>query len=290
MRFPILLFLFLHIFKPLLAQDASFRVMTFNIRLPHTGDGIYYWDERRPHVASMIQFHEVDLLGVQEAHRRQLDEMVADMPEYAWFGVCRTDGSTNPKPDNEFSAILYRKDRFDRLDGNTFWLSETPDVPGSKSWDSALPRIVTWAKFKDKVTGNIFFHFNTHFDHIGAQARLESAKMILANMKTIAGDMPVVVTGDFNSYETDAPYLAMIDSLTAYNVTDAITISKLPHHGPMATFAGNFQISGMIDHRIDYIFVRPNIDVLRHGILSDNWNGNLASDHLPVLAELTIDN
>ena len=262
--------------------------MTFNIRLPHPGDGIYYWDERRPHVASVIQFHQADLVGVQEAHRRQLDEMVADMPEYEWFGVCRTEGSTHPNPDGEFSAILYCKDRFERLDGNTFWLSETPDVPGSKGWDAALPRIVTWAKFKDKLTGKIFFHFNTHFDHIGEVARLESSKLILQKMKTIAGEMPVIVTGDFNSYETDPPYLAMIDSSSTYHVTDAITISKLPHHGPLATFAGNFQISGMIDHRIDYIFVRKKIEVIRHGILSDSWNGNLASDHLPVLAEIKI--
>ena len=92
MRFLILLCLFLLLLTPITAQDASFNVMTFNIRLPHPGDGIFYWDERRPHVASMIQFHQVDLLGVQEAHRLQLDEMVADMPEYEWFGVCRTDG------------------------------------------------------------------------------------------------------------------------------------------------------------------------------------------------------
>ena len=288
MRYFILLLSFLHLLKPIAAQDSCFRVMTFNIRLPNPGDGIFYWDERRLHVASMIQFHQVDLLGVQEAHRRQLDEMVADMPEYEWFGVCRTDGFAQPNPDGEFSAILYRKDRFERLDGSTFWLSETPDVPGSKGWDAALPRIVTWAKFKDKRTGKIFFHFNTHFDHIGEVARLESAKLILQKIKSMTGETPVVLTGDFNSFETDPPYLAMIDPTSTYHVTDAITISKLPHHGPMATFAGNFQISGMIDHRIDYIFVRNKIDVLRHGILSDNWNGNLASDHLPVIAEIKI--
>ncbi len=288
MRLYLMLILSVMTLPSAIGQDASIRVMTFNIRLPNPGDGIFYWDERRPHVASMIQFHQVDLLGVQEAHRRQLDEMVADMPEYEWFGVCRTDGSTHPNPDGEFSAILYRKDRFERLDGNTFWLSETPDVPGSKGWDAALPRIVTWAKFKDKQTGKIFFHFNTHFDHIGEVARLESAKLILQKIKTIAGEMPVVLTGDFNSFETDAPYLALIDPSSAYHVTDAITISKMPHHGPLATFAGNFQISGMIEHRIDYIFVRNKIDVLRHGILSDSWNGNLASDHLPVIAEIKI--
>src|SRR5688500_16875247 len=120
--------------------------MSFNIRYPNPNDKDHYWDNRRPLVASMIRFHEVDLIGVQEAHRRQLDEMVTDMPEYTWFGLCRTDGSTTPNPDNEFSAILYRKDRFELLDGNTFWLSETREKPGSVSWDAAFPRIVTWAK------------------------------------------------------------------------------------------------------------------------------------------------
>ena len=271
------------------AQGNSLNVMTFNLRYPNPDDGAFYWDIRRPHVESIIQFHQIDLLGVEEAHRRQLDEMVSDMPEYEWFGVCRTDGSTHPNPDGEFSAILYRKDRFERLDGNTFWLSPTPDVPGSKGWDAALPRIVTWAKFKDKTTGKIFFHFNTHFDHMGELARLESAKLILQKVKQIAGEMPVVVTGDFNSYEIDPPYLTLTDKTSSYSLTDAITVSKIPHHGPMATFAGNFQISGMIDHRIDYIFIRNQVEVFRHAILSDSWNGNLASDHLPVLAEIKID-
>jgi endonuclease/exonuclease/phosphatase family metal-dependent hydrolase len=132
--------------------------------------------------------------------------MVKDMPEYSWFGVCRTDGSTNPVPDGEFSAILYRKDRFELLDGNTFWLSETPEEKGSVGWDAALPRIVTWVKFKDKQTGKVFFHFNTHFDHIGVVARNESAKLLKQRAHSIAGDTPVIITGDFNCGENEQPY------------------------------------------------------------------------------------
>ena len=284
----ILLIAFILSINLLHAQDSSLNVMSFNIRYPNPGDGIHYWDSRRPFVASMIRYNEVDLLGVQEAHRRQLNEIVSDMPEYEWFGVCRTDGSTNPVPDNEFSAILYRKDRFERLDGNTFWLSETPEVIASVGWDAALPRIVTWAKFKDRSTGKIFFHFNTHFDHMGEIARNESAKLLLQQIESIAGKIPVVITGDFNCSDSDRPYQTLTRDTNACQLTDALHISKILHHGPMSTFAGNFQASGMIDHRIDFIFTSKSVSVLKHAILSDSWNGNLASDHLPVLVRLIV--
>lgn len=272
------------------AQDSSITIMSYNIRLPHLADGIHYWDNRRPLVVATIQFHEVDILGVQEAYRRQLDEMVADMPQYEWFGVSRTDGTIAPNPDNEFSAILYRKDRFTRLDGNTFWLSKTPEIAGSVGWDAALPRIVTWAKFKDKVSGYMFFHFNTHFDHIGTEARTESAKLLLKNIEIIAGNMPVVITGDFNCGETDLPYLTLTNINDRYHLTDALHASHFPHYGPLATFAGSFMESGLNDHRIDFIFIQNNINVIKHGILATSWHGRLASDHLPVLAKIKMPN
>jgi endonuclease/exonuclease/phosphatase family metal-dependent hydrolase len=272
-----------------IAQHDSFRVMSFNIRLPVQSDGINYWDLRRPLVTSTIRYHEADIIGVQEAFRRQLDEMTSDMPEYAWFGVCRTDGSVQPNPDSEFSAILYRKDRFERLDGSTFWLSPTPAVAGSKGWDAAFPRIVTWAKFRDVISGKTFFCFNTHFDHIGEQAREESAKLLLQKMNEIAGKEPVILSGDFNSTDTSKPYLLLTDPQSTYSMTDGLYVSKSAHHGPMGSFSGSFSLPGVDHNRIDFIFIRNNISVLKHAILSDSWDGRLPSDHLPVLAEVRID-
>ena len=289
MRYVLLVTLLCLLVPELSGQDASFRVMTFNIRLPVPDDGINYWDNRRPLVASIIRYHEADIIGVQEAFRRQLDEMTTDMPEYAWIGVCRADGSLQPKPDGEFSAILYRKDRFELLDGHTFWLSTTPAVAGSKGWDAALPRIATWAKFKDKKTGKTFFCFNTHFDHIGVNARMESAKLLLAKMKAIAGDNAVILTGDFNSIETDEPYQLITGDGGDYKMTDALYSSALPHHGPMGSFSGSFMLPGVGTNRIDFIFTRAHITVLKHAILSDSWDGRLPSDHLPVLAEVFIE-
>lgn len=172
------LFLLLH--TCILAQP-SISVMSYNIRYNNPADGINNWDNRRSLVVSTIRFHEADIIGLQEAMRNQLDNLSDDMPEYAWFGVCRNDGTMDPKPDGEFSAILYRKDRFELLEGNTFWLSEHPDVVGVKGWDAALPRIVTWVKLKDKQSKTGYF-FNTHFDHMGESARVESAKLLLQNL------------------------------------------------------------------------------------------------------------
>ncbi len=270
------------------ASGQPFRVMTYNIRLPVESDGINYWDNRRPLVASLIGYHQPDLIGVQEAFRRQLDEITADHPEYTWFGVCRTDGTMQPNPDGEFSAILYRKDRFEQLEGNTFWLSPTPDVPGSKGWDAALPRIVTWVKLRDKQSGKIFFMFNTHFDHIGEVARLESARLITQQIRAIAGEASVVLTGDFNSEENSAPYQWITRGEHGLDLKDAIYTSQQPHHGPRGTFSGSFTLPGVGNYRIDFIFTTGQFRVLKHAILSDSWDGRLASDHLPVLAEMEL--
>lgn len=272
-----------------MGQPLSLRIMSYNLRLPVASDGINYWDNRRPMVVSLIRFYDIDILGVQEAFRRQLDELILDMPEYDWFGVCRTDGTIHPNPDNEFSAILFRKDRFERIDGSTFWLSETPDMVGSKGWDAALPRIVTWAKFKDNQTNKIFFHFNTHFDHIGELARAESSKLLLIKVSEIAGDMPVLITGDFNCSDSAEPYRLITDTSAALHFTDALHATAMPHHGPTGTFSSSFRIPGVGDRRIDYIFFRNNISVLKHAILSDSWDGRLPSDHLPVFAEIRMD-
>ncbi|MBK7871628.1 MAG: endonuclease/exonuclease/phosphatase family protein [Saprospiraceae bacterium] len=269
------------------AQPEALNIMTFNIRLATTDDGYNYWKNRTELVRSMIQYHEAEIVGLQEAMKVQLDDLAKMLPDYEWFGLCRTDGTTNPNPDNEFSAILYKKDRFERLDGATFWLSETPEKPGSKSWDAAITRIVTWAKFRDKQSGKEFFHFNTHFDHVGTKAREESAKIILEKMAEIAGDAPIVLTGDFNCNETETPYRVITDKNDKRHLQDAMLVSKMPHHGPLSTWSG-FSFPGVPGRRIDFIFVKNKVEVLKHAILSDSWSGRFPSDHLPVISRLVI--
>ena len=259
--------------------DSTLRVMTFNIRYNNPDDGEHAWPHRKERVASVIRFHEADLVGMQEALQGQIDDLEALLPEYAWFGVGRDDGATA----GEFSPIFYRKDRFDLIDQATFWLSETPEVVGSQGWDAALPRIVTWGRFRDNRTGTAFFLFNTHFDHRGAQARTESARLLLAQIDALAADAPVVVTGDFNVEPTTEAYRVMVEELG-----DARLRSATPPHGPDETYWGFTVETDEEGRQIDYIFVSPDVGVERFGVLTDHWNGHFPSDHLPVLAEVAL--
>ena len=261
------------------STDSTLRVMTFNIRYNNPGDGEHAWPHRKERVASVIRFHEADLVGVQEALKGQIDDLEALLPEYAWIGVGRDDGVAA----GEFSPIFYRQDRFELLEQATFWLSETPEVPGSKSWDAALTRIVTWGRFRDKTTEEMFYLFNTHFDHRGEQARTQSARLLLEKINALAGDALVIVTGDFNVVPTTEAYRVMVTELE-----DARHRSVTPPHGPEETSFGFTVEVGEQGRRIDYIFVHPDVRVQHYGVLTDHWHGHFPSDHLPVLAEVAL--
>jgi endonuclease/exonuclease/phosphatase family metal-dependent hydrolase len=266
------------------AQMASIRIMTFNIRYDEPRDGVNAWPNRKQKVADVIRFHKADIIGVQEALLTQLRDLEKLLPGFAWVGVGRTDG----KEAGEYSAILYRKDRFRLIASDTFWLSETPDKVGSKGWDAALPRIVTWAKFSDRVTGKTFVHFNTHFDHVGEKARAESASLILKKAGEIHGKGPFVLTGDLNVRQDSGAYKTIIAGTPIVKVVDARYASVNGHIGGDSTFNGFKELEP--GRTIDHIFVRDGIKVLEHGTLSDRWDGLWASDHLPVIAEIVFDN
>jgi len=266
-------------------ENKSINVMSFNIRYNNPADGENAWPNRKDIAASMIRFHGADIAGLQEALKGQIDDLTELLPEYAWYGVGRDDGVEA----GEFMVILYRKNRFELLEKSTFWLSQTPDSV-SMGWDAACYRTVTWCKFKDITTGKIFFHFNTHFDHRGIQARIESARLLLKKVEEIAGGYPVVITGDFNSVNTSEPYLILTGAENGNEneiFIDARLISKQEHHGPTGTMTGFTSIRP--GRQIDYIFIKNKVQVLMHGFLSDNFDGRFPSDHLPVLAEIVID-
>lgn len=264
-----------------IGQEAylSINIMSFNIRYNNPDDGLNAWPNRKARVASIIEFHDPDLLGLQEVLKGQLDELAQMLSEYEWVGVGRDDGFDN----GEFSPIFYKSERFDLIENGTFWLSETPQTAGSKSWDAALPRIATWALFADKSTSKKVFHLNTHFDHRGELARIESAKLITRLLPSLAADAPVVVTGDFNKAPDSLVYSNLVELLY-----DSKTLSRKSPHGPEGTFGGFTVEIDETSERIDYVFVSEGIDVLRYGALSDQWNGYYPSDHLPVIAEIVL--
>ena len=263
------------------AGAQQINVMTFNIRYNNPGDSLNAWPYRKDKVASQILYHDVQLLGVQEALYDQMEDLKQRLPKFKYLGVGRTDG----KQAGEYSAIFFDTTKLTALKYETFWLSETPTVPGSKSWDAAITRIVTWAKFKEKKSGKIFYAFNTHFDHIGKVARRESAKILIQKVKDIAGKTPAVITGDFNAVPTDEPVQVITDVSNNLHLTNSIEKSITPHYGPTGTF-NSFGPKERTDEPIDYIFLKNNWKVIKHATISQSWNGRFASDHFSVLATL----
>ena len=265
--------------------NNQFRVMTYNIR--YAGDekidGVNAWSIRKSLVANMISFNHVDIVGVQEGLYNQLDDLTTLLDGYSWVGVGRDDG----KNKGEFSAILYRTDRFEVLRHSTFWLSETPDFP-SMGWDAAFPRIVTWAEIRDKETEKEFFIFNTHYDHIGETARNNSSKLLVKSIKEICDNSRVIVTGDFNTRMSTEAYQIVTnqsdDKLTLY---DAQSESQTGHHGSNVTF-NDFGTSIEPGNKIDFIFVTKDVSVLQHGVIDETVDGRYPSDHMPVIAEVII--
>ncbi len=264
-----------------LCANAQLNVMTFNIRLSTLSDSANAWIYRADKVSSQILFHEADIIGVQEALHSQMLDLQKDLNGFKYVGVGRTDG----KQDGEYSAIFYNTKKLQLLASKTFWLSETPTVPGSKSWDAAITRIVTWAKFKDKKTNKTFFVFNTHFDHMGTVARRESAKLLLKKINEIAGKLPLIVTGDFNAKPGDEPIQVLVNAQSALKLIDTKSITKQPHYGPTGTFNA-FGPKEINDEPIDYIFIKNGFKVSKHATLSQTWNGLFSSDHFPVFARL----
>lgn len=255
-------------------------VMSFNIRYNNPGDGINQWDNRKEIVVNLIEIHSPDFLGLQEVRASQLKYLDEQLVEYSYFGKSRSED-----PMDEHSPIFFKKNKYELLLSNTFWLSETPGIP-SKGWDAALNRIVTWGKLKHKVTGKIFFHFNTHFDHIGEQARLESAKLLKKKIKEIAGDEEFIVTGDFN-FDPSSNYYQIIteDETSEAWLVDASLVSDETER--KGTFTG-FDLSKPAIGPIDYIFVNPAIMVKGYEVMDTTYNGRLPSDHFPVKAVLEL--
>ena len=263
------------------AQELN--VMTFNIRYNTPRDSMNAWPNRKLQAAGQVLFHQVHLLGVQEALHDQMEDLQEQLKQYKYVGVARTDG----KQKGEYSAIFYDTTRLRLLQSKTFWLSEHPDSIGKKGWDAAIERIVTWARFQDRKTGKQFFHFNTHFDHMGKEARRESAGLLLQQVATIAKKSPVIITGDFNAQPADEPIKVLVDGTGPDKLIDAKSVSRLPHYGPTGTFNG-FRSKETGNQPIDYIFIKNGIRVLRHATLSQTWEGRFSSDHFPVFAAVEI--
>lgn len=256
---------------PLAAQ--SLRVMSFNVRVPVESDGPNRWEARRDIMVRTIREQQPDVMGTQELHQEQGDYIVGKLPSYTWFGIDRRGGHSD-----EHMGVFYRKDRLTLKDSGNFWLSDTPNVPGSITWGHPLPRMVTWALFEDKATHRSFYYYNTHlpYQEKDEPARVKGAKEILGRIAQLPANAPVILTGDFNTEPSSPTY-----ALLAKELVD--TRAAAPKvEGPEKTF---HDFTGNPSVRIDFIFER-GFTPTRFATVTTQQDGRYPSDHFPVMTEL----
>ncbi len=268
-----LLFILLLISLQATAQK-EIKMMSYNIRNSNAVDGVNKWENRKQMLANLILKVNPDVLGTQEVLMDQYRNLKKMLPEYDVFGV----GRNNGKHGGEHSAIFYKRDKYELLIGGNFWLSEIPSVPASKSWDAAITRICSWVKLKDKQSGDTFFVFNTHFDHKGKQARINSAKLLIRTIDSLCGNYPVMVTGDFNFQPDNEGYSVMTSTNHLVVLQDAYSSDASNY-----TDCG-FEVSNTNCHRIDYIFYSSHFKRNSYTLHSDNNGTFYPSDHLTISA------
>ncbi len=266
------------------AGEPTLRVMTFNIRYAAAADGENGWDKRKDFLIDVIRKFNPDLLGTQEVLAVQADFLAERLKDYTLVGVGRDDG----KRRGEFSSVMFRTSRFELVDSGTFWLSETPDRPGSKSWDSSLPRIATWARLRDRDdAGRDLCYLNTHWDHRGNQARVESAKIIRRWISEHAGAVPTIVTGDFNVSEDHEGFRTIVAKPAAgprlFDLYRQVHPNPEPDEATFHNFSGNRR-----GKRIDFVLGSAECRATEATIDRASQNDRYPSDHFPVSAVLTV--
>jgi endonuclease/exonuclease/phosphatase family metal-dependent hydrolase len=259
-----------------ISQAQTLTTMTFNLRYDNPGDGKNSWDNRKQAVADLIGHYSPAIFGVQEGLHNMLTYLKSNLTSYNYVGIGREDG----KEKGEYSAIFYDTTQYKMMETHTFWLSETPDKV-SKGWDAACERVCTCGLFQNLTTGKFLWVFNTHFDHIGVEARNKSAQMILQRISELnKKKYPLILMGDFNTTAETEP----IKTITS-QLLESSLVSEKPLYGPKGTF-NSFEPSNAVTECIDFIFV-SKLSVLSCTHIDDKRNENLCiSDHYPVLVEV----
>lgn len=265
-------------------QAQTLYVGEFNIRNANdkdakAGNG---WERRCPVVCNIFRIENFDIFGAQEVYHSQLEDLCEALPQYGYVGVGRDDG----KQAGEYAPIFYKKDRIKCLSSGAFWLSETPDVVGSKGWDAKYPRVCTWGQFKDLKSGKKFWMFNLHLDHKGVEARKQSCHLVLAKVKEMCGNQPYILMGDFNVDQKNEIYGILADSGVFHDSFETAAV-RFAETGSMNFFKVNYKT----DLRIDHVFLSPKLKALDYAVLTysywtevepDVYEQRLPSDHYPV--------
>jgi endonuclease/exonuclease/phosphatase family metal-dependent hydrolase len=263
-------------------KSKPINAMSFNIRYDNPEDGAQNWHHRKENVVRMLNFYDLDIIGMQEVLVSQLNYLKDNLKDYQAIGVGREDG----KEKGEFAPVFFRKDRFKELKSGTFWLSETPEKV-SKGWDAALERIATWVVLKDKTTGKEFIFMNTHFDHRGKQARIESAKLLKTKATVLAVGKQLILTGDFNLVPESEGIQTIIKPDGKNTLVNSSSVAEITY-GPNWTSTG-FKNRPFDQRRvIDYIFLKNIKTVNRYAVIAEKLNDLQLSDHCPVFVQVEL--
>jgi len=252
-------------------------LMTYNFRLDFASDGENALANRKEMLVSQVKFYAPDIFGIQEGLPQQVNYINEQLASYDFVGESRDGGNTG-----EYSALYFNKDKILLVQSETFWLSETPNEV-SKGWDAAFPRVCTFGLFENKASGNQFWVFNTHLDHIGDIARKKGLELILKKIEILNADkLPVILMGDFN-LEPNSEAIAILKK----EMNDSREISNEIPYGPDGTFNA-FNFESIATKRIDYIFVSNSqeIEVKKYAVLNNSNHLKFPSDHFPVFIQL----
>ena len=261
------------------AAAATLDVMTFNIRYAHTQPPDL-WPDRLPAITELVERRRPDVIGTQEGLYHQLRDLESSLPDYRWIGMGRDGGSRG-----EFMAIFYRRERLEPIAYDNYWLSDTPEIAGSRTWGNNYPRMVTWVRFRDRANGGEFLFVNTHLDHEVQRSRERSVDLVLDRLASAPAELPVILLGDFNAGAGANP---IYDVLTGRGrFTDSwVSVGNADTLGTFHGFKGIPAARGV--RRIDWILLRGPVTALSSEIVTDARGSQLPSDHFPVVARLRV--
>jgi endonuclease/exonuclease/phosphatase family metal-dependent hydrolase len=263
--------------------EDNIKVMTLNVRYDNPEDSINSWPNRASQVCNFILSEKPDIMGLQEVLFHQYRFLDSVLIDYSSVGVGRDDGLKK----GEMNPVFFRKEKFEMVRNITFWLSDSPEVAGSKGWGASLPRIVTWLELVDRYSHKHFFFFNTHFANDSDSARLISSKTLLKEVKKIADGFPFIISGDFNMAPISTGYSILTGPDESVPLLkDSYVISEKRPSGPVYTFNGFSQNAKTA--RIDYIFVRNGMRILDYKTVVKKEHGIFISDHWPVEAVVAL--
>jgi endonuclease/exonuclease/phosphatase family metal-dependent hydrolase len=261
------------------AAPIALRAMTFNLRFA-SNEQPNAWPDRRPVMRHLLEKESPDVFGTQEGLYRQIRDIAEDLPGYEWIGLGRGGGSRD-----EFAAIFFKRERFEPVAFDHFWLSDTPEVVGSMTWGNHYRRMVTWVRLRERSSGREFDVWNTHFDHEVEVARQKSAELIRDRLGALEPDVPLILLGDFNCAAGDS---VAYDTLTKRaGLSDTWTLAAQRENEALNSF--HDYKPALSEHmRIDWILARPPLAVARAAIVTYHEGAQYPSDHFPVEADLEL--